>query len=139
MLLHENSTIDLIYSSSNDDNINNKLPKLISLLSDYKQGFVYPNDSTSLTNKLKSFINKIELLINSNIHSFIFIPILKDNKLKASYLCLTKSSGEMINNEITLNNEFLRLINLTTKQLFETIRRIEGQQKYYYEVLIQIC
>lgn len=143
MLLHENSTIDLIYSSSNDDNINNKLPKLISLLSDYKQGFVYPNHSTSLTNKLKSFINKIELLINSNIHSFIFIPILKDNKLKASYLCLTKSSGEMINNEITLNNEFLRLINLTTKQLFETIRRIEGQQKLlqsaYTDMLTGIC
>ena len=143
MLLHESSSIDLIYSSSNDDNINMKLPKLISLLSDYKHGFVYPNHSTSLTNKLASFISEIELLINSNVHSFIFIPILKDNKLKASYLCLTKSSGEMINNEITLNNEFLRLINLSTKQLFETIRRIEGQQKLlqsaYTDMLTGIC
>ncbi|MEN8077705.1 tetratricopeptide repeat-containing diguanylate cyclase [Clostridioides difficile] len=143
MFIHEESELNLIYSSTKKRNINNELVNIMNLLDSYKTAFVYPDHSTSVNKDLSLFIKKAENLINSKIHSFIYVPILKDNKLKASFFCLTKVAGEIFNNEITLNNEFLRTINLSIKQLFETIRRIRGQQKLlqsaYTDMLTSLC
>lgn len=143
MFIYEENELNLVYSSTKKKNINNELSNIITLLNSYKSAFVYPDYSTSINKDLSLFISKMENLIDLKIHSFIYVPILKDNKLKASFLCLTKVAGEVFNNEITLNNEFLRTINLSIKQLFETIRRIKGQQKLlqsaYTDMLTGLC
>lgn len=143
MFIYEENELNLVYSSTNKRNINDELSNTIKLLSSYKTAFVYPDHSTSSNKDLSLFISSIENIIDLKIHSFIYVPIINDNELKASFLCLTKVCDEVFNNEITLNNEFLRTINLSIKQLFETIRRIRGQQKLlqsaYTDILTGLC
>lgn len=143
MITYEENNIDLTYSSLNDSDVNSSLTNIIYLLYKYKNAFVYPDNCIALNNDLSLFTNKLQSLLNIKISSLIYVPILKDGQLKCSFLCLTKVRNDLFNNEITLNEEALRIINLSIKQLFETVCRIKSQQKLlqsaYTDVLTGLC
>lgn len=76
-----------------------------------------------------TILDKIGTIINIQIYSLVYIPIIKDNEVKCFFLGITRISKNILSSEIIINSDNIRILNIAIKQLFETIQRIKGQEK----------
>ena len=139
MLTNNDNTYQVIFDSYSEGNDYIKYKAIYNLLENRKSPFLYSTNSSENYNITSS----ISEILNINIHSLKYIPILKDTEHKGFFICITKASQNSFNNEITLNKENLRILNISIKQLFETLSRIRGQQillkSAYTDMLTGLC
>lgn len=121
LISYDKNTIRILYSSKRIEIDNNKLDELKDILKVYENPIVSADEIR---------LNKyVEGIIEEQIKSLIYIPVIRDNKLKVSFLCVTKVDNDVVNNKIVLNTSNLRIINIAIKQLAETIQKIQWQEK----------
>lgn len=124
LVFHEDSTNTVVYSHNNIELSDEDLFSYTKIIKTIKEPYVTGENIVNL--KLRNFFQRI---IDDKLQSLICIPIINDNKLTASFICLTKMDTTLINNKIILNEENLKTISLIVKQFIETLKRIEGQEK----------
>lgn len=74
-------------------------------------------------------LDKIGTILNLEIYSLVYLPVIKENKTKCFFLGITKISKDILSSEIIINSDNIRILNIAIKQLFETTQRIKGQEK----------
>lgn len=124
LVFHEDSTNTVVYSHNNIELSNEDLFNYTKIIKSIKEPYVTGENVVNL--KLRNFFQRI---IDNKIQSLICIPIINDNKLTASFICLTKIDTTLINSKIVLDEDNLKTISLIVKQFIETLKRIEGQEK----------
>ncbi|EKQ53309.1 MULTISPECIES: tetratricopeptide repeat-containing diguanylate cyclase [unclassified Clostridium] len=121
LILYDNNAPQIMYSSDKRKILNHRLKYLESIICNYKLPFV-SNENVQLN-------SYIEDITSEKIKSLIYIPIIKNDKLKVVYLCATQIDNDLVNNNIILNSSNLRIINIVIRQLSETIQKIQTQEK----------
>ena len=100
-------------------------------LTKLKNSFTNINTSFIISKKDSNcnILDTVGSILNIEIYSLVYIPITKDNEVKCFFLGITKISKNTLSNEIILDSDNLRILNIAIKQLFETTQRIKGQEK----------
>jgi diguanylate cyclase (GGDEF)-like protein len=121
LISYDNEKAQVMYSSDKRRISKQKLDKLDTIICNYNAPFV------SVENiELNSYV---ESITNEKVKSLIYIPVIKNNKLKVAFLCVTKVDNDVVNNKVVLNSSNLRIINIAIRQLSETIQKIHWQEK----------
>lgn len=121
LITYDKNINRIMYCSKGIKIYDNKLDELNEILNRYQSPIVSSDEIQ---------LNKyVESIIEGKVKSLIYIPVIKENKLKVSFLCVTKVDNDVVNNKIVLNSSNLRIINITIKQLAETIQKIQWQEK----------
>lgn len=121
LILYDSEIPQIMHSSNKEKISDEKLSELNKFIHNYNSPFV------SLENSELS--NYVEEITNEKVNSLIYIPIIKNNKLKVAFICVTQIDNDVVNNKIVLNSSNLRIINIAIRQLSETIQKIQWQEK----------
>lgn len=124
LVFHEDSVNTVVYSHNNVELSDEDLFTYTKIIKSIKEPYVVGETAVNL--KLRNFVEKIT---GDKLQSLICVPIINDNKLTASFICLTKMDTALINSKIILDEDNLKTISLIVKQFIETLKRIEGQEK----------
>lgn len=124
LVFHEDSTNTVVYSHNNIELSDKDLFNYTKIIKSIKEPYVTGEKIVNL--QLRNFFQGI---IDNKLQSLIYVPIITDNKLTASFVCLTEMDNTLVNSKIVLNEDDLKTISLIAKQLIETLKRIEGQEK----------
>lgn len=115
---HENK---VIYSKDSIKISNERLEEFISMTEIYATPFISDNNKD-----INEFIKSVT---GYEAKSLIYVPVIKDEKLIMSYLCVTKADDGIVNTKIVLDESDLRIITIAVKQLLESVQKIQWQEK----------
>lgn len=124
LILHGSNNNEILYSSHSQSLSTDSMLSLNNILKKHKEPLI--SSKSSINVELNSFF---EDLTNSEIQSLIYIPVLKDSKVRLSFVCLTNIDKDVVNTQTVLNVHNQKLMNLAIKQLNETIQRIKWEEK----------
>ena len=112
---------EVIYSTNNIKIPDEKLADLYKIVEKDYESYAGLNN--------KSLVDFISTTVSIEVQSMIYIPVVKNEKLKAVFAAVTKKDTDKVNNKVILNKSNLRILTITVNQIVETVQKIEWQNK----------
>lgn len=121
LIFYEGTTLEILYTSDREKLSNDSIKKLNTIITKYNSPFVTSDDI--------DLSNWVERIINENVRSLIYVPIIKDENLELIFICATKFGNDLIRNNIILDSSNLGIINIAIKEFNETLQKILWQER----------
>ena len=114
----DNKIKNIFYSNLNNIKRLNNFSDLSKVLISYNYSF-----STNSPKDYLPLFNELEKFILFNIDSFTFVPIINSTNNNFYFLAIKKTDISIFYNEIDLDKDNLNLMNISIRQLSETIEK----------------
>ena len=123
LIFKDEDKMSVMYSRNSIPIDEECLKEFDSIFKDYSNPFISLECDDS---RINEFIKKIT---GYEVRSFIYVPVIKEEKCIVSFLGMTKIDDDIVNGKIVLDKSDLRIMNIAVRQLSESIQKIKWQER----------